>query len=202
MSKIRLLVTIFSAVTMVLGASTVFGQKFPYKPIRIVTATPGGGNDQAARIIAQGISGPLGQPVIVENRGSFPAQRAVAGADPDGYTLYVGGNALWTGPLWQRPEERYNPLSEFAPITEVATRPFILVVQSSLGVKSVGELIAMAKARPGKINIARTTLGTDGHLAAELLKAEAKIDMLVVPYGGAGPACRQGKATSTSTRSS
>ena len=171
---------------LALGADLALGQEYPSRPIRIVTAAAGGGNDIAARIIAQGIAGPLGQPVIVENRPSLISTEAVARAQPDGYTLSVVGNLLWTGPITQN--KIYDPLTEFSPITIVATRPFLLVAHASLPVKSVTELIALAKAKPGDLTIARSTFGSDEHLAAELLKAMAGINMLVVPYTGSGPA--------------
>lgn len=171
---------------LALGADLALGQEYPSRPIRIVTAAAGGGNDIAARIIAQGIAGPLGQPVIVENRPSLISTEAVARAQPDGYTLSVVGNLLWTGPITQN--KIYDPLTEFSPITIVATRPFLLVAHASLPVKSVAELIALAKAKPGDLTIARSTFGSDEHLAAELLKAMAGINMLVVPYTGSGPA--------------
>ena len=167
---------------LALGADLALGQEYPSRPIRIVTAAAGGGNDIAARIIAQGIAGPLGQPVIVENRPSLISTEAVARAQPDGYTLSVVGNLLWTGPITQN--KIYDPLTEFSPITIVATRPFLLVAHASLPVKSVAELIALAKAKSGDLTIARSTFGSDEHLAAELLKAMAGIDLVHVPYKG------------------
>ncbi len=189
MKKLRWVVWTVPAIFVVLSAHLVRAdENFPDRPIRIVTAAPGGGNDIGSRIIAQGVTGPLGVPVIVENRGSYPAREIVAHAEPDGHTLYVVGNVLWTGPLWQN--EPYDPLAQFSPITMVATRPFLLVAHPSSKVNSVNDLIALAKARPKEIKIARTTLGSDGHLAVELLKSLAGIDVLVVPYGGSGPALR------------
>ena len=188
MLKHCFLVDVFlvSLLSLSLGAGVVFGQGYPDRPIRIVTAAPGGGNDAASRIIAQGISGPLGQAVIVENRPSLIAKEIAAKALPDGYTLYVVGNLLWTGPLLQN--KLYDPLTEFSPITLVASRPFILVAHPSVPVNSVKEFIALAKARPGEFNIAGTTPGSDGHLAAELLKSMTGINVVVVPYAGGGPA--------------
>ena len=177
---------IFLAGLTSLGACLVSAQDFPNRPIRIVTAAPGGGNDAAARIIAQGITGPLGQSVIVENRPSLLAKEIAAKAQPDGYTLTVVGNLLWTGPLLQG--TAYDPLKEFSPISLVASRPFILVEHPSVPANSVKEMIALAKAKPGSLVIAGTTPGSDGHLAAELLKSMAGINITVVPYTGGGPA--------------
>ena len=188
MLKPRFVVQILSAGLMVVGAGVVAGQDYPTRPIRIVTAAPGGGNDVAARLIAQGISGPLGQSVIVENRPSILSKEIAAKAQPDGHTLYVVGSQMWSGPLVQNPDKPYDPLTEFAPISLVATRPFILIAHSSVPVNSVKELIALAKAKPGALSFARASLGADDHLAVELLKSMAGIDMVVVPYAGGGPA--------------
>src|SRR4051812_13772584 len=100
-----------------LVAQAAFGQEFPTRPIRIVTSQPGGGNDIAARIIAQGISGPLGQQVIVENRPSIISKDIAARSQPDGYTLYSVGSQMWSGPLVQNADKPYDPLTEFAPIS-------------------------------------------------------------------------------------
>ena len=184
----RVVVSLFSLAVLISSAGVVSGQNYPSRPIRIVTAAPGGGNDVAARLIAAGISGPLGQQVIVENRASIISKEIAAKAQPDGHTLYVVGNLMWTGPLLQNPDKPYNPLAEFSPISIVATRPFLLVAHPSLPANSVKELIALAKAKPGALNIARTSLGSDDHLAVELLKSMAGINMVVVPYTGGGPA--------------
>ena len=182
----RSVVSIISIAMAVMGAA--FSQDFPNRPIRIVTSAPGGGNDIAARIIAQGIADPLGQPVIVENRASIISKEIAAKAQPDGHTLYVVGSQMWSGPLVRDPDKPYDPLTEFSPVTLVATRPFILVAHTSVAANSVKELIALAKAKPGALNFARASLGAEDHLAVELLKSMTGIDVLVVPYSGSGPA--------------
>ncbi|MBI3938727.1 MAG: tripartite tricarboxylate transporter substrate binding protein [Betaproteobacteria bacterium] len=181
---------IFSVATMVLGAEAVRAQSYPNKPIRIVTAEPGGANDLVARIIAHGISGPLGQQVIVENRGGASgiiAAQTVAKAPPDGYTLLLYASPLWIVPL-MRSNMPYEPLSDFSPITWAASAPNILVVHPSLPVKSVKELIALARARPGELNFAIGGFGASPHLAAELFKALTGVNIVRINYRGGGPA--------------
>ena len=134
------LVVLGSGAVSVDAASTNAASDFPNRPIRLVTAPAGGSNDIAARIIALGIAGPIGQPVIVENRPSLMSKDIAARAQPDGHTLYVVGSLLWTGPLVEN--KHYDPMTEFAPVTMVATRPLTLVAHSSLPVSSIKELIA------------------------------------------------------------
>ena len=184
--KTRSIVSVLSAAISVVGAGAVLSQDYPNRPIRIVCAAPGGGNDMAARILAQGIAGPLGQPVIVENRPSLVSQRIAVQAQPDGYTLSVVGSLLWTGPIVQNPDKPYNPLTELAPISLVATRPFILIANASVPVNSVKEMIALAKAKPGALKFGMGTVGAEDHLAVELLKSMTGINVLIVPYNGSG----------------
>ncbi|MBI3939178.1 MAG: tripartite tricarboxylate transporter substrate binding protein [Betaproteobacteria bacterium] len=184
----RFSVWIFSVGMMVLAAGVVSGQAYPNKPIRIVAPEAGGGGDFAARLIALGLSGSLGQQVIVENRGGASgiiAGRTVAKAPPDGYTLLFYGSIFWIGALLQ--DVPYDPVADFSPITLATSSPNILVVHPSLPVNSVKELIALAKARPGELNYASTT-GSTPHLAAELFKAMAGVNIVRIPYKGAGPA--------------
>jgi tripartite-type tricarboxylate transporter receptor subunit TctC len=158
------------------------GPAFPTKTIRIVTAGVGGGSDFTSRQIAQGISGPLGQPVIVDNRpsGVIPGD-TVAKSPPDGYTLLVTSNTLWLTPFL-RTNVPYDPVRDFAPISWTNFQPNILVIHPTLPVKSVKELIALAKAKPGQLVYSTGTSGTINHLAAELFKIMAKVDMVRVPY--------------------
>ena len=168
---------------MVLGAGGVSGQNYPNKPIRVVTAEAGATTDFLTRIIAQGISDPLGQPVIVDNRGTgFITAEIVARAAPDGYTIVVAAGAFWITPLFGKTP--YDPIKDFSPITLVSTSPLILVVHPSLPVKSVKELIALAKAKPGEFNYAAGLAGTSTQLAAELFKAMAGVKMVGIPYKG------------------
>ena len=174
----------------VLGAmvsSFANAQTYPNRPVRIVTSPAGGGNDFAARLIATGLSAPLGQQVIVDNRagGVVPGDVA-ARSKPDGYTLLVAGGTFTIGPLLEKTP--YDPIRDFEPITLVGVAPNVLVVHPSLPVKSLKELIALARARPGDLNYSAATPGSQSHLAAELLKSMAKIDVVRVSYKGTGQA--------------
>src|SRR5690349_11634248 len=181
-TRTALVVTIMASVTAGTAAQT-----YPSKPIRIFTSEAGGGNDLTARIIAQGITGPLGQPVIVENRASVVATEAVSKSAPDGYTLMLPGNVLWILPLL-RDNLTYDAVRDFSPITMVSGTPSLVVVHPSLGVKSIKELITLAKARPGEINYSAGTIGAPPHLAGELFKAMAGVNIILIPYRGTGPA--------------
>jgi tripartite-type tricarboxylate transporter receptor subunit TctC len=165
-------------------------QAYPVKPLRVVTAEPGGGNDFAARVIGQAITGKLGQPWIVDNRGGAGGQIAaevVARAPADGYTLLIYAGNIWTIPLLRR-DVRYDPIKDFAPITWIARSPNTLVVHPQVPVKSVQDLIALARAKPGQLSYGAGGTGSSTHLAAELFKSMAKVDILRVSYKGNGPA--------------
>lgn len=168
-------------------AAAAYAQEYPTKPIRIVTSEAGGGNDLQARLVSRGISGPLGQQVIVENRpsGVIPGD-IVAKAQPNGYTLLLYNNTLWTGPLIQLAP--YDPVRDFSPIALVARGPNVLVVNSTVPARSVAELIGLAKARPGELNYASSGTGATNHLAAELFKVMAGVDIVRIGYKGAGQA--------------
>jgi len=170
---------------LVTGAATA--QSFPTKPIRIVTSEPGGGNDFAARMIVPGLSGSLGQQVLVDNRpaGVIPGQ-IVAKSPPDGHTLLLTTSLLWILPLIQTAP--FDAARDFVPLVLIASTPNIVVTHPSLPVKSVRELITLAKARPGELDYASGAVGASSHLAAELFKSMAKVDIVRVPYRGAGPA--------------
>ena len=175
-----------------LSAPLGFAQSYPDRTIRfIVPYPPGSGTDIVARLLAQKLPEGLGQPVVIENRpgaGAIIGVEAVARAAPDGYTIGIAD----TGPLAINPalysKLSYDPVRDFAPITLVANLPFILVVNPNLGVSSVSELIAQAKARPGQINYASVGNGSAVHLATELFKTRAGIDLTHVPYKGSAPA--------------
>ena len=182
----RFLVSIFSFnLLMVFGAGSVCAQGYPHKPIRIITTEVGGGSDIAARLIAQGMTGPLGQPVIVENRGGGAtiSGEIVAKASPDGYTLFVAAGTLWIGPLLRKTP--YDPVKDFAPITLVVSTPNLLIGHPSLA-NSVKELIALAKAKPGQLNYGSGATGASSHLAAELFKSMAGVNIVRIPYKGSG----------------
>ena len=165
---------------------TVCGQDYPNKPIRIVTAAAGGGSDFTARQLAQGISGPLGQPVIVDNRPQgFIAVDVVSKAPSDGYTLTIQGASLWLSPLLRKVP--YD-VADFSPISLVVREVFVVAVNPSVPANSVKDLIALAKAKPGGLNHAVTGLGGTSHLAAELFKSLAGVNMVLVSYKGSAAA--------------
>jgi tripartite-type tricarboxylate transporter receptor subunit TctC len=167
-----------------LGAAVASAQEYPVKPVRIVTSGAGGGNDLMTRTIAQGITATLGQQIIVDNRPSGIIGETVAKSPADGYTLLLGGGSLWIQPFLQ--EVRYDVVKDFAPITLVERSPSLLVVHPSLPVKSIRELVALAKSRPAALNYAYAS--ADTQLAAELFKAMAGADIVGVPYKTMGAA--------------
>lgn len=178
----------FSIAILALYTCGASGQNFPNKAIRIVTNAAGGGADLAARLIAQRLTNSVGQPVVVDNRGGtgIAPALAVSNASPDGYTLLLSSGALWTLPLLETTP--YDPITDFLPITLAARSPNILVVHPSLPVKSVKELIALAKAKPGALNYGAGGRGSSNQLAAELFKAMAGVNIIGINYKGGGPA--------------
>lgn len=168
-----------------IGAASA--QTFPTKPMRIVTGGAGGGNDIAARLIAEGLTASLGQQVIVENRASgFAPGETVARAAPDGYTIVLSGRSHWMAPLTVTVKAPYDPVKDFAPITVPAETPNVLAVHPSLPVKSVRDLIVLAKSRPGELNYGASGQGSGPHLAAELFKSMAGINIVHVNYRAMG----------------
>ena len=170
------------------STTTAGAPAFPAKPIRIVTSDAGGGSDVIVRVIAQGITGPLGQQVVVDNRGGgVIAGEIVSRSQPDGYTLIYYGSTLWILPL-MRKSVPYDTVRDFAPITLAVSSPNVLVVHPTVAAKSVKELIALAKSRPGELNYASAAAGTIPHLAAELFKSMAGVDLMRIVYKGTGAA--------------
>jgi tripartite-type tricarboxylate transporter receptor subunit TctC len=163
------------------------GQNFPSKPVRIVTAAPGGSSDLMARVLAQGLSASLGQQAIVENRTSgVVLGEIISKAPADGYTLLVTGNSFWLLPLLQ--EAPYDPIRDTTALTLAVVTPNIVVVHPSLPVKSIKDLIALARSKPDALNYASGITGAITHLAAELFKNMANVRIVRIPYKGAGPA--------------
>ena len=169
------------------AAAGALAQTYPHKPIRVLTNPAGGAPDFTARVIAQALSGSLGQQLVVDNRPAAIAIEAGAKAAPDGHTLIVTGSALWLTPF-MRANAAWDPLADFLPVTLAISSPTILVVHPSLPVRSVAELIAFARKKPGALNYASTATGTIPHIAAELFKSMTGTDIARVPYKGAGPA--------------
>jgi tripartite-type tricarboxylate transporter receptor subunit TctC len=166
---------------LLLGATAASGQEFPLKPVRIITGGTGGGGDFTSRLLAQELGSLWGQQVVVDNRpsGVIPGE-TVARSAPDGYTILVALNLLWLGHLLQ--DEPYDPVRDFAPVTQAATSPNILLVHPSVPAKSIKELIALARARPGELSYGTGANGSASHLGGELLKSMAKIRMVRIPY--------------------
>jgi tripartite-type tricarboxylate transporter receptor subunit TctC len=165
---------------------------YPSRPVTIVVGyPPGGPSDVIARIVAKGLAARLGQPFVIDNRpgaGGNIAGETVARASADGYTLLLGNNAILATNLSLFSKIGFDPVTDFAPISLVGTQGSVLVVNPNVPAHSMAELIALAKAHPGTLNFASSGFGAAAHLAGELFKAEAHIDIVHVPYKGAGPA--------------
>jgi tripartite-type tricarboxylate transporter receptor subunit TctC len=187
----RALGAFLTGLSVLLLPASAVGGDFPDKPIRLIVPFPAGGpNDIIARVIGQRMSELIKQPVVIENRGGQAGvlgTDAVAKAKPDGYTIAISSaGALTISPNMER--IAYDTLKDLQPITLVAEVPEMLVVATSVPVHDMNELIALAKAQPGKLNFASTGPGSMPHLAGELLKLTARIDIVHVPYRGAAPA--------------
>jgi tripartite-type tricarboxylate transporter receptor subunit TctC len=184
----RLLARIFPACLVLLAAASAHGQNFPNKTIRIVTTEPGSTSDFLARLLAQGIAAGLGRQVIVENKGGgMLASDTVLRAAPDGSTIILNGSSLWLAHL-MRDDVPYDPVKDFLPITLAASAPSVLVVHPAVPARSIAELIALAKARPGELNYGSGSTGAPSHLAMELFKSMAGVSIARIPYKGTSPA--------------
>jgi tripartite-type tricarboxylate transporter receptor subunit TctC len=176
----------------VIGATTASAQQYPDRPIRLVVPfPPGGSTDIMARLFAQKLSDALGQRVYIDNRGGAGGRIGtdfVAKALPDGYTLMMDTSITHTASTSLYKKLPYNVLTDFAPITMLASEPLLIVVHPSVPADTLGELVALAKAKPGDLNYSSQGNGTSGHLAMELLKSMAGINVVHVPYQGGGPA--------------
>jgi tripartite-type tricarboxylate transporter receptor subunit TctC len=182
----------FTAIALALLSASAFAQSYPNKPVRLVVGfTPGGVSDVLARAMSAKLSQNLGQQVVVDNRpgaGTTIASEFIAKSAPDGYTLYfcdATTHAINASLYTKLP---YDSVRDFAFISLVASTPLLLVVNAALPVKSVPELIALAKSRAGQLNYASSGNGTIVHLAGETFKTMAGIDLLHVPYKGSAPA--------------
>ncbi|MPZ45597.1 MAG: tripartite tricarboxylate transporter substrate binding protein [Betaproteobacteria bacterium] len=171
-----------------LGGTAAHAQDFPAKPIRIIASPPGGANNFLARLVAQGLNESKGWDVIVDNRpsGGFIQGDLLAKSPPDGYTLLVAAGSFTIGPLFEKAP--YDVVRDFAAVCLASTSPSVLTVHPSLPVKSVRELIALSKKRPGELDFSTSGTGSANHLPAELFKVMAGVDMVRINYRGAGPA--------------
>ncbi|MBI3938040.1 MAG: tripartite tricarboxylate transporter substrate binding protein [Betaproteobacteria bacterium] len=172
--------------------SLAFAQAYPNKPLRLVIGfPPGGGGDITGRIVGQALGEGLGQPVVIDNR---PGAGGIVGADfaskasPDGYTLLLGTTGAITISPSLQPKMPYDTLKDFAPVALFATFQNVLVAGPAIPVNSVKELVALAKAKPGALNYASTGVGATPHLAGELFKMMARVDIVHVSYKGNAPA--------------
>ena len=184
---------IISAAVIALAFSLqTFAQNYPVKPVRLIVPFAAGGNvDITARQIAPGLSELLGQNFIVDNRvgaGGVIGAEAVAKAAPDGYTLMMGSNSTVSVAPSLYPKLAYHPVRDFAPVSLVATTPFVLVVHPSVPARSVKELIALAKTKSGRLAMASGGTGSSNHLVGELFQSLTGAKFTHVPYKGGGPA--------------
>ena len=193
MIKTRYLTTILvlcglGATLFATGASA---QPYPSKPIKMIVPFAPGGADVVARVVADRMAAALGQPVIVDNRpggGGIVGTKATSLADADGYTLTLASPGQMTIAPAVRKNLDYDPLKDFAPVAMVAVSPFVLAINPGLPATTVQELIAYAKANPGKVNFASPGAGTTSQLFGELMKQNSGIDIVHVPYRGSAPA--------------
>ena len=187
----RIFVAIAAAIALA-ASGLASGETYPAKPIHFIVPYPAGGPlDTVARLLGQKVSESVRQPVIVENRpgaGGNIGADMVAKSAPDGFTILMGAVATHAINPTLYAHIPYDPVKDFAPVTQVASTPNVLVVNPSLPVASVKEFIAYAKAHPDALNFGSGSTGSAGHLAGELFKAMAGVRMVHVPYKGAGPA--------------
>lgn len=179
-----------AAIVSICGAA--LAQSYPVRPVKVIVPFPaGGGTDALTRFIAKGMEQRLGQPFVVENRGGAGTTlgaTAAARSDPDGYTLMVGTASTFAAAPGLYKKLAYDPNKDFAPVMLFATVPFVLVVHPSLGVKSVQELVTLAKSKPGELTYASAGVGAVHHIFCELFMSMTGISMKHVPYRGGGPA--------------
>jgi len=183
------LLLVASALFCAVGANA---QPYPNRPVKLIVAdSPGGAPDQLARLLAQKLSDRLGQPVVVDNRagaGGVLGAEVAAKSAPDGYTLLLTTTAIYAILPNLQKNLPYDPVKDFVPISRIATASNVLVVNNALPAKSIGELIKLAKEKPGALNYASAGVGTPAHLAGEMLNLLADIKVVHVPYKGAAPA--------------
>ncbi len=188
MKRASLLLTLLFAFAAACGACA---QSFPAKPLRLIVGFPAGGPiDIVARLLAVKMAEVFGQPVVVDNRAGangIIGMEAVAKSVPDGYTMILASTGVAINPNLY-PKMPFDTLRDLAPVTLITSTPELFVVHPSVPVKSIKEMVALAKARPGQISIASTGSGGLPHLALEMFKTAAKIDLIHIPYKGAAPA--------------
>ena len=192
LSMRRTIYELLVLLTFLFTSAFVRAADYPVRPVSVLVAfPPGGASDVLARIVTRKLEDVLGQPFIIENRpgaGGNVAAEVVARAAPDGYTLLNGNNAILATNAALYKKINFDAVADFAPVGLIGSQANILVVNPALPVRSMAELIALARANPGKLNFASSGHGAAAHLAGELFKTEAKIDIVHIPYKGAAPA--------------
>ena len=180
------------ALIALFAAGSAFGQGFPTKPLTlIVPFPPGGSTDIVGRIAAEGMSKALGQPVVIDNRGGAGGAigaKAIADAAPDGYVIGVATVSTHVVNPLVKSDLRYDPLKDFTFISQIAAVPDVLCVHPALPARDLGELLDFLRKNPGKVNVGSPGVGSLGHMRIETFKYAAKVDIVHVPYKGAGPA--------------
>lgn len=188
--SMRFFCTAVTALFLVPGMA--LSQSYPTKPVRLLTGSaPGGGADQTSRVLAERLSRALKEQFVVENRPGATgmiANRLVSGAAPDGYTLLLEPSSFVTISPHLNAKDGWDPTKRLAPIIQVSAYGLVLVVHPSVPVKTVKEMIALARSRPGVLNFASSGVGSNFHLSAELFKLGAKIDIVHIPYRGSSNA--------------
>jgi tripartite-type tricarboxylate transporter receptor subunit TctC len=188
----KLLIAGLGLLALVCTPAMAVAADYPVRPVTIVVGfPPGGASDILARIVANKLASLLGQPFVVDNRpgaGGNVAGEVVAHAPSDGYMLLLGNNAILATNASLYKEVGFDAEKDFAPISLIGTQANVLVVNNNLPAHSLAELIALAKANPGKLNFASSGYGLAAHLAGELFKADAHVDIVHVPYKGSAPA--------------
>jgi tripartite-type tricarboxylate transporter receptor subunit TctC len=174
-----------------LAAVPSAGQDYPVRPVRwVVPYTPGGGGDTIGRPLTQKLAEVLGKPMVMDNRpgaGGTLGSNLVAKAAPDGYTLLLTLGGITAGPAIY-PQLPYDPVKDFAPVILISRSSYVLSVHPSVPAKSVADLLALAKAKPGALNYSSNGVGTDQHMAAELFKYMTNANIVHIPFSGTGPA--------------
>jgi tripartite-type tricarboxylate transporter receptor subunit TctC len=185
------LLCLFASLASLAAAAGAFSQTYPSKPVHIVVPfAPAGLTDIMARILAQKYGEGMGQPFLVENRagaGGNIGMGAVARAAPDGYTVLISSSSFVVNPSLYA-KAPYDPIKDFAPVTMAAASPNAVLVHPSVPAKTLQELVALVRANPGKYSFAQPGTGTTPHLSGELFRITFKLDMVNIPFNGAGPA--------------
>ncbi len=191
LAAVRFVIVRTCAGAIALASAAAVAAAFPERPVRfIVASSPGGALDVLARLTGPKLTEKWGQPVVVDNRagaGGVIGTEIVAGSNPDGYNILVIAQGFTANPYLYK-KLPYRTPQDFAPITILATGPYVLVVHPSVNVNSVKELVALAKSQPGKLNYATSGVGAASHLSVEMFKRMSGVDMVHIPYKGAGAA--------------